>query len=444
MRIFSYHFQLSLFILLVPLPCLALVRYILGNTGGLSGLFFFPGLVLEFAFFIYLYFLYDSGRINHRKLIQGEYLLRSVLGLPLTIYFTIAAPFGGFCALLRFLATLLILTRGTALTPPVFYSLFYTAGLLVFSALQSSGPPRPIHFLVALAAALMGTLISGGFFWERKNLLAAKKSERDNKRTRRRLGRLEKRETEYLSRVLPEFQVRNFREERKLVPEEGIYLLVCLSFSGVDQSLDYYRKSRTGSHRDVLLEFEEEWNRYLEYILRQLRAVGMTGGAHGDFWFFGRSLDLREAPANDILREKFQADIFPVIFQLDELLRFTERSRRALESRGQKGWYLEGAISLGPAVGMSQGGGNPGWTFRGDLARRMREFLARRAPEDSPTRWIGNELAPLLSRVYQSDSVRRLSDWHAPEFLLAEFSEEGRGLLPGSDFYDRIKYNPSR
>ena len=446
--------SLSLLAWLLPYAPLLAAHFAFGEPLGISLIFFSTGAALEFMLSLQLLRLKEQGVLTRRRHYQAEYLTRTVIGLPLTVYFTIAAPFG-FTALLRLLPTLAILGE-RRLSLCFWHLFFYVLGLFAFSSMQSMGLPKGSHAIIALAAVLIGLFLIDRLVRERAWRLDALKEAHGAHRLRRALSDRESRETALLSALLPDFQRELYREQKSLLSESGLYLAVGLVFPGLHESLVSFQKSVDyPSEQEGQRDFQLERDRLLEFMKQELRPLGLVPGIASDFWFLGRFIRPVRSDTEDLasLARDFGSErkelLFQATFALNGLLSFAERSRRALEGRGRRGWYVQAAMAAGLAAGMSVGGGNPSWTFRGPIIAELEAFLASLliAPElgmRENALWMHPTLFESVRPYYREEGRRRHVLWSAPGLLLPELSRNDRGREPIAGFFERIKYGAPR
>ena len=158
-------FQLFLFIYLAPFfPSLA--AFTLLDTipaGVITSLALFS--TIEFAISYILFVVVRQGRMSGENQIYAEYASRTVLGLPLTIYFSMVFPYG-FVSMLRFLPFLFYLGAEKKYSLLSWYTIFFMSGLLFFSSLMSeTGLPGNQEIVLALSGGSFGVFVAR-FGWK--------------------------------------------------------------------------------------------------------------------------------------------------------------------------------------------------------------------------------------------------------------------------------------
>ncbi len=163
---------LSLAALLAPLPFLLLdllLRHSYYSREGLSVLpIYLTGALLEFLLSLRLARSRKRGSLSIGQYVQREYLLRSVLGLPFTVYLLLQAG-EGYGAAFRFLAIFLLLLLQGGRGNSGWFVLLFFSGSLLFSHLIQDGWPRKSHLETLLFVALvLGGVLYGSRVWKRE------------------------------------------------------------------------------------------------------------------------------------------------------------------------------------------------------------------------------------------------------------------------------------
>jgi len=161
----SSNFQLFLFIYLAPFfPSFA--AFTLLDTipaGVLISLALFSS--IEFGVSCILFAAVRRGRMSGENQIYAEYASRTVLGLPLTIYYSMIFPYG-FVSMLRFLPFLFYLGGEKKYSLLSWYTIFFMSGLLFFSSLMGeTGFPGNQEIVLALSGGSFG-VFAARFGWK--------------------------------------------------------------------------------------------------------------------------------------------------------------------------------------------------------------------------------------------------------------------------------------
>lgn len=161
----SSSFYIFLFIYLAPFfPSLA--AFMLLDTLSADALFSLAVVSsIEFGVSWILFAVVRRGRMSGENQIYAEYASRTVLGLPLTIYYSMVFPYG-FVSMLRFLPFLFYLGGEKKYSLLSWYTIFFMSGLLFFSSLMSeTGFPGNHEIVLALSGGSFG-VFAARFGWK--------------------------------------------------------------------------------------------------------------------------------------------------------------------------------------------------------------------------------------------------------------------------------------
>jgi len=154
-------FYLSLIIYLFPFLPVTFIRLQRGHLEGFSPIFFLAASTVEFI--ISCLILLRFSDLDKERVTRYEYWLRTVLGLPLTIYCAETFMYGS-VALLRFFPFILYLSFERKLSFIIWHTIFFTIGLLLFSMFLRSATPSPASVVLVMNSLALVLLT---VIWER-------------------------------------------------------------------------------------------------------------------------------------------------------------------------------------------------------------------------------------------------------------------------------------
>ncbi len=414
-----------------PLLILASAR-LFSVIDGISLVFYGGGTLLELGLTLLFAELVKRDLLSPSRMRLVEYLNRVVIGLPLTIYLVLTGPHSSIGAV-RFLASLLALPVRRNPSGYVWYIVFFAVGLLVSSALTHENLPSENHVFTAVTAVLsaLAVIVAQRAVIQAKQRGAeAKRKTLHHERKGNRLALLQSR---LFSRLLPPPADRIAAESREVRPEPGSYLLAAFSFPGLD-------RAAVESPR----EFLRDWDRFLLPVTDLLLAAGIFPVHAGGFLHAAVKLGVESAPTAELLRQiEVRGRIAGCVAALYGVLA-RGREMSAIRMRnGHPAWGLEIALALGPAVGLPSGGGDPSWTYRGSIVRRVEGALS--LPEIGKNDpglqrlWVEGALWSVVGPLVQGASESK-DGWKSAGALRLELSKDGKGEEPAEDFLTRARY----
>lgn len=379
---------LSLFICFAPLAALGLEALLSGSKPFFALGLFAAASVIECGVDLWLY---SSGPLHaprsaplgkfgrDRRARWLQYLNRTVLGLPLTIYLATSAvsPITG---LLRLLPVLYLLRTTTALRQALLHFGFYCGGLLVYAAgLRYAWPGEREGYLL-FAAVTAGALLYWLTEQRSRRQLRGLQNTRDLARARRRLAHTAEREERLLETLLVDREtVRRYQLDRPVRPlAEDRLLVVGIDFPGLHAAAAaWQRRAREAGENGALSmqAWEREWDLCVDHYRRGFQAAGYGCYAGDDGLLVvqpaGTSSEPGWAGHAVAVEERI---VLHWTLLIRQLLAFSSRSRRSLESRGRMGWGTRAVILAGPGSLARRGPQNPGRVGRGEVFGRLADF----------------------------------------------------------------------
>lgn len=452
-------FRISLFIFFAPLVCLALEVVV---SGGGKPFFatgiFLAGTLLELLLDGLLRRRAAQERITRSRWLSLQYLNRTVLGLPLTIYLASAA-ISPATALFRLLPVVYLLCQSRQRSQPILHLILYLIGFFLYVAGLRYSWPGEREWLQAATGFGLGALVLWREHLGAKRTLVAARLRRELSRRTRAYRHVAARESRLLDAILvtPE-RVRRYRDDRAIAPVAGDMLCVAVAFFDPHQAVyDLVRRAREerGNAEAALQEFEHEWDLCVDQYRTKFAQAGCLLIV-GDRLIYAIDSNFASgkfdgAPGSERVA---QERLLELIFVVRSLLAFTGRSRRALEGRGRVGWSAQAAVAHGFGALVRRGPENPGIVGRGPVFRAVEGqlFAAARGADAAGSFGDGQaRLLPATEKIYVqsalAEPVRRAfqgeesgENWFSPGLLQATFSTGGEGLEPVPDFFERLRY----
>jgi len=143
---------------LAVLPFLLLVIEIPFEHAAPLSPFFLTGSLLEFVLSVLLMFLYNRGALASSTYASSEYLLRTTLGLTVTVYVSLN-PVHRFAVFLRLIAVLFFFRKIGYDRGQYWFVFLLFVGLLFFSYLQRFSFPGMSHLFLAISVLMTGILL---------------------------------------------------------------------------------------------------------------------------------------------------------------------------------------------------------------------------------------------------------------------------------------------
>ncbi len=447
--------QLSLFACFAPIFVLFLQRFFAEPRGLFQFGFFALGAGAELCLDAWLVARYRAGRITRRRFLLLQYLNRTVVGLPLTVYLAAAHRYG-FVALLRFLPAVYGLAASGPRLRAGWFAALFALGVIAYRILQDVAPPGEREIVIVLAALALAFLILAYDLRRRRAELRALARRRADLRVRRERDHVRARETRLLQALLPPSAVERFQKDRPMRPEPGYYAALGFYFPELnDRAGDFARDGERLSVADAIYELQREWNLFCEHFrtrMLECDLIPLSGTAS----ITGvRLLDANAPPDREALRTLLFRErrlLFQLYFEGLRLRDFCLRTRRQLEQRGRRGWFCRAALAVGDAVLMQTGGENPAPALRGPLAAELKRRLAHDAPINQTTfmkdeRRISQEdsfliqpaLIDIFAPYFVESQARYDQAWLAPGQLRPQYAKDDSGLEAAPDFFERLQ-----
>ena len=150
-----FSFSMFFFPIMIPLS-----HAELKTSGGFPTRFFLAGAALEFTLSLLIIILHLYSGLKRRRYKQMEYLLRIILGLPLTIILASEVS-AGFSVLIRFVFGIMFFRQiGYHRVIPQ-YVFFFSAGMLLYSFLENYPAIRADHIYLVIASILISAILGG-------------------------------------------------------------------------------------------------------------------------------------------------------------------------------------------------------------------------------------------------------------------------------------------
>ncbi|MBI3396488.1 MAG: hypothetical protein HY042_11675 [Spirochaetia bacterium] len=360
-----------------------------------------------------------------------DYLNRSVIGLPFTVYLTVAGPHTAL-GLLRFLTSLYAIPGRGVLWIHTWFTGFYCGGLLFVSYFRNDAIPAEGHVFTALAAAGAAVFLIRAKWLLNHRLVDLASGKRRALRDVRKGAAIESRLARLASAVFPKREALLFQEGRDTPARRERILLIAAAFPGFDD-----RVSEAPGSPGAETSLYREWERFVEPLHSALLAEGFfveggPGGLAATTSLEGEGIDKERLARGLALVRK--------------LLTTAVQFRRAEESRGRRLWHMQIALAVGDSVGLSCGGGNPSWTHRGRIVRDAENHLAHisHQPADAAwdSLWIHEELCGLLGPFFQNEGGGvKQGLWQRAGALRADLAADPAGTQPAQDFVARARYS---
>lgn len=462
-------FRVSLLIFFAPLAFLALEFLVSGRKPFFAASVFLLGSFVELALDAFLLLRGRKGQLGNRRLAWFQYLNRTVLGLPITIYLASTAV-SPTIALFRLLPVLYLLCRSRVSSQPLIHLGLYAIGLFIYAAGLRYAWPGEREILQAAVGVGLGSLVLWREWLASGSALVRARTRRTLSRTARDFNTTFARETRLLEAILitPD-RVRRHQSDRTIAPIGGEMLCVAAGFPGLHNVVDAFaRRAEDDRIQSTTLfqEFEHEWDLCVDQYRQGLTRAGCQVLV-GDRFIYG--VELLEVGSGSGVGDRdrkagsgidIQRRVLELVFAVRSLLAFSSRSRRSLEGRGRSGWLAHAAIAKGFGAFVRRGPENPAIVVRGPVFRILENQLDSRVQEGSAqtavdssgapisgdrlrteTIWIQPQLAQPVRKTFQGQDGGE--NWFSPEHLLAEYSIRGEGLEPLPDFFERLRYGSS-
>lgn len=426
--------RLALLEFTLPLAVLLPVRFFLGERGSLSLEIFLAGTGLEVVLLFALQQARARSLVAGRRAAFYDFLVRLLVGLPFTAYLIVSAPYS-VIGLLRFFPAFYYFLDPARFRFSLQFLFFFALGSLCFAFFKDFPYPGRVQTVTIAAGLLVAALWYAATLRNRLVRREALIALRDRGRLERRLALVAAREKAALEATMPATFARLFREQRKLHPESGRYLVALLRFPDLHASLEDFADAVDAPSRAKGLDaFAGEWDRFISGLLEQAIRKQYLIARRGETLLCARSRP--ETP------ERLAEETFRLLFWIQEILRNNDQLRRRLHARGRRGWQVLAGLGLGEATGLPQGGGSPAWMMLGGVVRELGAFLAS-APTAGPASdalWLQPQLKDLVYDFYEAGSGAFFREWYAPGYLKPDFARDESGIEPGDDFFDRLRY----
>ncbi len=418
------------------LPLLSLILpypFIIAADVPSFSILFFTGLTtVEFLLCALLEYLRLFHSLRRRRYLLVDYLNRTIIGLPLTVYLcTLVVP--GYAGFVRFLPALLHFSMGRNPARSVLYSFFFAAGLIAFAAMKEGDLPgaRTIS-LASLAVLISSALII--------RETAVRKAQKKSLKHKIESGRLSRRNIGLGSKLdllirsyLPENRAAMYRG--RLRSESGLYFGMAADFPGLHESArDFQNAAGYPNASEAVVDFEAEWDRYIRYIRAEAEKIGHWPGAFSGYIM---SASLLKSADKDVFRENWKMFFQSALLCLS-LCEFTERGRRALLHRGRRGWGVRLLLAQGRCIGFPGSGQPLSWNFAGPLPAQFENVFQTPHDSEKSTLFLQPELRLNFGRVFELSGD---SPWPVILGLRKEYSEPDRPLIPAKDFFEKINFN---
>jgi len=355
----SPSFLLTLGAFAFPLPF-----FLTGQAAAISLAFYLFVSLLEVVALYYLERSRLRGSISRRRFLFLNYLVRSIVGLPLSVYFT-ALSQTGIPGIGRFFFSAAALMEKGSLVHGILFSIFFSAGLLLFTGIKDSSFPEARTYELAAFSLVLSLLLLAGNLRDR----ALRKNRAVEKRKSAALGRL----LAARDQAIDEMRIDSVPSLAKEIgsgenlPLSGSFLVLKFEFPGLnDSALSFLEAVDYASFADAVRDFHLEWQRYAAYLRKELLAKGFwTGALNGQGM---AALQLRDSSAD---RWEETGGL------LLELLHFSDVCQRRLLQRGRRGWGIRICAHAGSVV-LTSDGTVAGCVPVGRILDELRDFQEKK------------------------------------------------------------------
>lgn len=444
-----HHYRLfSIFVFLAPLLFFPLTLLPEGNPGSISWLPFAAFTGGELLLSLLFQYFYGQKRITRKKFLLIEYQLRTVFGLPLTVYFAVTAPHP-FVALLRFLPALLLLGGRLTLIPALWHASFFFLGTIVFAVWHRRAWPVEGQW----AVLVFGVILTSSFLLGRYSYYRLRREglmlERRMRRTGRNLNGYREKERQLVTGHLPGSACEPYNRGERKIHERGTHLLVGIAFTGNHESLNDFQNAAEFLSPDQGLDtFCSRWDGWLDTLTGKMEGLGLTPAANNPFRFYGRLLEAEIAVGReerDAQWARLWKEVYGVLFGMYEILALEEGIRHLILGRGRRPWSLQVAVGLGEVTGLLGREVTPAWHYYGLLVSELERFLMELpavydARAEEGRMWLHPSFAGRTLLCFREEEIGRRGEWISPGALRPQFSRDDTGKKPHPDFFERMKY----
>jgi hypothetical protein len=437
-------FRVSLGIIwFAPLVYLALAGILIERQPYFAPGFFLAGTSLELAIDAFLRWGGTPGRFTRHGFHRWQYLNRTILGLPFTIYLAMGAAYPA-VALFRLLPALYLFGQNRQFTQSCAHLGLFAAGLFIYGGILHYRWPGDRGILIAAIGCGLGALVMVRERLTARLTLVAAGTRRELLRGAARLQAATRREKRLLRTILPDAAVRLYQQNRNIEPEAGEFVCVAVAFPDLNEAAAAWVRPAAAemSQADTLREWEHEWELCVDRYRSGLSEAGCGLVLNTGMTIYGAC-----RLASGELTSADEQAIFRLVFATRTLLEFSERSRRLLEHRGRSGWRALAVLATGSAVLTGTGPSNAGRVLRGPLAATLEQGLlamARMRPEPGRVDrlWLAAMPAAIVRPCFAPSELRFSEDekWLSPGLLRADYSTGGDGVQPVPDLLERVRY----
>ncbi len=437
----DFGFAISTAVFLIPPALLLCEALLIARRPLFFVTFFLAGTGAEFLLDLLLRRFLYRGWINRRRFFFYQYLVRTIIGLPFTIYLSLGAatPLPG---LFRFLPVLVLVDRSRLVSQFAGQVTFFAAGVFAYALLVDLGLPDERGWIVLIAYSGLAALLGVELQRRGSARLARARLRRERGLWHLRYDHIAAREERLLRSILPEADVRRRQADREVAIEAGEFLVLAMSFPGLHAAGQDARDAGD----EAVLELQRSWDLQYDHLRRRLEDQGFVVNLDGMMLQAARRLDRDSGELEELL--------FPLVFEARELLRLVARDRRAREGRGRRGWRAEAAIAAGSCVRGRRSSYHPAPAFRGpvmdELERRLlfvpalnqTAFLAdeRNVERAGERLLVHPDLAAWVRPYFAAGDGVFDQKWFIPGLIHPNYSIGAEGLEAVPDILERIRF----
>ena len=422
---------------LLPALCVLLHRTLIGADGFRLGAFVLPA-CLE-ATIVALVWRYEhSGRLSPARSRLLLYLTHTVVGLPATVYLSVGAPVPE-TALFRQLAILLLLVeRRAAWASLLQHETLLGAGIFALGFRDYRSPTEGIVWLrLAEQCVVFGLAVTAGIA-----LASARRRwfvlSMQALRTRRAQARASEILDGLVRRIAPDAPARFLAGGSSPPVEVGWYLCLTVDCAEAHRAHDFFKTHSGVSQRAGIEDFLGEWQKFVAYAAQLGRAGGLEALQGTTFL-----RQVKRIAGQDMVQgsEALRFHLVQGLVVATEIARFSDRSKRALQARGQEGWHTACSVEIMEASTAAPAA-DPVWALRGSAVAAAEQFLSRvREAALVPRVWMLESQFPLVSSVFEPTDILSFEGRLAGGLLRAEYSLDGAGTTFAGDVWDRLRYD---
>lgn len=387
---------------LLPLSLLLIFDFLDHKHSFFDIRFFLLGTAIESSISLALAFLFQKDHISKKKYFQIDFLNRTVIGLPFTIYLAIAHPVQ-LLFLTRLVPGIIFIISMRNISLLIVYNILFSGGCLVYIFFKNYGLPSATEWLLLIFLFVfnLANISIAGLYWNR--LLDQLKSMKKSLSRKRQLNKLEIRLVQFANYSLPKKESQSWFESPTLKPREGHALIVCFMIKDLRKYLEKNNTTDT-RHGTILAEsLQHDLNLFRQSIQNEFKDSEFYKGE-----FDGQTLTM----ANFLSESKKEPRLYvKTVLALQRILQIQQRSRTAVLQRGLRYWQLAITVEIGNIQMFYNNALSPGIVFTDPALQAI--IKENRNASELAT-------GPMLSKFledYFPDIKAGLNDWQSPGLL---------------------------